>query len=264
MKSQQVLLFHCSGGSGRHWDKVTDGLDPRFRTFAPDLYGYGESEPWTGPGSLTLAEEAAHAASCLPDDREPVHLVGHSYGGAVALRLAAARPWRVRSLTLIEPVAFHTLKQAGSGERRLMESVNSIANLVIQGVLNGDYHGAMEQFVDYWNGDGAWSSMSAETRRSFSRYAPKVALDFHATVNEDTDMGVYQRRFSFPVQILRGEKSPEPTRRVAELLHERIPTSRLLNVEGAGHMMPYTHSDKVQAAIAQHLEMASGSVLQAA
>jgi pimeloyl-ACP methyl ester carboxylesterase len=263
MNRQQVLLLHCSAGSGRQWDELTAGLDPRFRAFAPDLYGYGESEPWSGPGTLTLAEEAAHAASCLPDDRGPVHLVGHSYGGAVALRFAATRPWRVRSLTLIEPVAFHMLMQTGDAERRLLESVRGIASRVIEGVLSGDYYGAMEEFVDYWNGDGAWSSMAPEVRRRFSFCAPKVVLDFHAAINEDTAPDVYRRRFSFPVQILRGGSSPEPSRRVAELLSEWIPSARLTTVEKAGHMLPFTHADAVHAVIRRHMEQACGSASQA-
>jgi pimeloyl-ACP methyl ester carboxylesterase len=80
---------------------------------ALDLYGYGESDSWPGNGPFTLTAEAALADAVLPTGNGLIHLVGHSYGGAVALRFATQYPERLRSLVLIEPVAFHLLRDEG-------------------------------------------------------------------------------------------------------------------------------------------------------
>lgn len=250
---QPVLLLHCSASSGRQWDRLAGVLGGGLQPVAPDLYGYGDAASWTGPGGLSLAAEAALAASALPADTDAVHVVGHSYGGAVALRFAVEQPWRVKSLTLIEPVAFHTLREGGTGDGRLLDSVQRVAAAVAKGTITGDYHGAMGRFVDYWSGDGAWGRTKPETRHRLSRYAPKVALDFHAAINERTTLDTYRRRFDFPVAILRGERSPEPTRRVAAILSERIPHASLSTVAGAGHMLPLTHPEPVNEAIIAHI-----------
>lgn len=252
--AEPVLLLHCSASSGRQWDSLAGALSGRYRVIAPDLHGYGACQPWSGPGPLELAAEARLAAAALPTDSGPAHVVGHSYGGAVALRLAVQQPWRVKSLTLIEPVAFHTLREGGAKERRLLDTVHGLAASVIKATLTGDYHAAMARFVDYWSGTGTWGRARPETRQWLSRHAPKVVLDFHAAINERTALETYRQRLAFPVRILRGGRSPEPTRRIAALLSEHIPGTSLITVAGAGHMLPVTHPEQVNAAIIQHIE----------
>lgn len=249
-----VLLLHCSAGSGRQWDRLAALLDGRFRAIAPDLIGYGKSPAWSGSRPLTLADEAARAASSLPADGAPIHVVGHSYGGAVALRLAADQPRRVRSLTLIEPVAFHTLREGDTCDRALLWSVQAVASDVAAGALSGDYYRSMGRFVDYWNGKGAWMQAGPDARRKLSRHVPKLVLDFYASVNEEMLLDAYRERCSFPVTVVRGECSPRPTRRIAELLNERITRSRLVTVPGAGHMLPFTHADAVDTAVLEQVE----------
>ena len=102
---ETVVLLHSSASSGAQWRSLCAPLAERFTALAPDLYGYGASDPWPGRAAMTLADEVAPLEALLARRPGPVHLVGHSYGGAVALRLALRAP-TLRSLTLIEPVAF--------------------------------------------------------------------------------------------------------------------------------------------------------------
>ena len=108
---ETVLLLHSSASSGAQWRYLTESLQETYRFLAPDLYGYGETDAWPGQGPLGLAEEAALADADLGNS-DTLHLVGHSYGGAVALQFALQHADRLRSLTLIEPVAFHLLRGA--------------------------------------------------------------------------------------------------------------------------------------------------------
>ena len=114
---ETVLLLHATASAGAQWQALAETLRSDWHVVAPDLYGYGESDPWPGHGPFALAEEAALAEAVLADagianaGRRPFHLIGHSYGGAVALRLAMQQPERLLSLVLIEPVAFQLLRQ---------------------------------------------------------------------------------------------------------------------------------------------------------
>ncbi|HSH40716.1 MAG TPA: alpha/beta hydrolase [Arenicellales bacterium] len=264
ISGQPVLLLHCSASSGRQWDGLAGSLPEQFVPCAPDLYGYGSGPRWSGPGRIDLSAEARLAVEALPADAGKLHLVGHSYGGAVALRFAVEQPWRIRSLTLIEPVAFHTLREGGKAEKHLLDSIRRIAASVIRHTLTGDYHGAMQRFVDYWSGDGAWQLSSPSTRQRLGAQAPKVVLDFHAAISEQTPLETYRRRFDFPVRIVRGELSPAPTRRIAELLSERILGASLTTIPGAGHMLPLSHPEQVNAAILAQLDAGGRSGLRAA
>ncbi|HET6519536.1 MAG TPA: alpha/beta hydrolase [Geminicoccaceae bacterium] len=254
---EPVVLLHSSASSGAQWRALGEQLDDRFLVLAPDLYGYGGTDPWPGRGPLTLADEAALVAAVVAGRAGPFHLVGHSYGGAVALRIAVDHPERLRSLTLIEPVAFHVLRNRGAADRALFAEVCGIADAVSAAALSGDYAGGMERFVDYWNGAGTWARIRPESRAAMCRSATKVPLDFWATTTEQTSLDAY-RRVRVPTLVLCGDRSPAPTRRIAGLLAARLPAARLDVVAGAGHMLPLTHRDAVNAAIAGHLARAGG------
>ena len=107
---EPVVLIHCSGSSGAQWRALAASLSDRYHVLAPDLIGYGGSAPWASRAEFCLAQEAALIRSLIGRLQRPVHLVGHSYGGAVALHIARTRPELLRSLTLVEPSAFHLLR----------------------------------------------------------------------------------------------------------------------------------------------------------
>src|SRR5262249_15124185 len=81
-----VVALHCSGGSGRQWRPLARALGLRFNLVAPDMIGCGAGPHWSGEHPFTLADEAARIVAILDGSAAPVHLVGHSYGGGVALR----------------------------------------------------------------------------------------------------------------------------------------------------------------------------------
>lgn len=251
---ETVLLLHGTASSGGQWRSLAEAMPSGWNVFAPDLYGYGEAGAWQGEGAFTIAAEAAQAESVLGASPERIHLVGHSYGGVVALRLAAQWSERLASLVLIEPVAFHLLRDApaGSSDQRLLGEVQQIAELVWRSVANGDYRGGMAGFVDYWNGDGAWLQAKPEQQTALIRRLPKVALDYWAALGESLQAEAYGQ-IGAPTLILSGSRSPQTARRVTAIVGECLPNCRGLTIEGAGHMLPLTHKDAVNTAVLEHL-----------
>lgn len=251
---EPLVLLHSSGGSSAQWRALAERLSTRYRVLAPDLYGYGATAPWPGRGPLVLAHEAQIVHALLARAGAPAHLVGHSYGGAVALHLAREGGAELRSLALVEPVAFHLLK--GHDAQALAE-ITAVAQGVAASIACGDYLGGFAAFVDYWSGTGAWDALPAEKRGAMAARLGKVALDFHATLNEPAQLGDL-RSTAVPTLLVQGTRSPTPTRRICELLARVLPECRLETVAGAGHMAPLTHRDEVNGLIAAHLEASSG------
>ena len=96
----QLLAIHGLTGHGQRWQKLAGSL-PEITVAAPDLLGHGRSS-WAAPWSI---DANISALTTLLDDeaQAPVLVVGHSFGGALAMHLAAARPDQVAALLLLDP-----------------------------------------------------------------------------------------------------------------------------------------------------------------
>jgi pimeloyl-ACP methyl ester carboxylesterase len=249
---EPVVLLHASGSSNAQWRALIEQLSPRYRVIAPDLYGYGASANWPGRGVFCLGHEAAVVRALLDRIDEPSHLVGHSYGGAVALNVARSRGELLRSLTVIEPAAFHLLREGDETDAAALREISAIADTVAHALACGEYTAGFGRFVDYWSGPGAWAGIPAAKRDALAARLSKVALDFHATLNEPTRLEDFGA-LTVATLVVQGACSPLPTRRICERLAAVLPEAQSKTIEGAGHMAPVTHRDEVNCLIAAHL-----------
>ena len=96
-----ALLLHGQPGQGSDWDDVAAGLASSNRVLVPDRPGYGR----TGGPAVGLAANA-DSLDCLLDDKGvgSATVVGHSFGGGVALAMALRHGHRVRALVLVDSV----------------------------------------------------------------------------------------------------------------------------------------------------------------
>jgi lipase len=95
----QVVAVHGLTGHGERWQTLAMRHLAEFSVVAPDLIGHGRSS-WAAPWTL---EANAEALAGLIQPGRPVVVVGHSFGAAVALTLAAAHPDLVARLVLLDP-----------------------------------------------------------------------------------------------------------------------------------------------------------------
>lgn len=95
----QVLAIHGLTGHGRRWETLAHAHLPEISVLAPDLIGHGRSS-WDAPWTI---DANVDALAGLLDTDEPALVVAHSFGGAVALSLAAAHPDLVTALVLLDP-----------------------------------------------------------------------------------------------------------------------------------------------------------------
>ena len=242
-----MVLLHCSGSSAAQWRDLGTILARDFHLAAPDFYGCGSTGTWPGHHPIRLADHARMVAEVVQAHGCPVHLVGHSFGGAVALRLTLDLPALVRSLVLIEPVSFQLLR-GEPADRTLHAEIRNLASAVFDCALNGDGHTGMARFVDYWNGPGAWSHLSSAAQARLAAQIGGVAANFTAVFADLTRLADC-RRIDVPTLVLRGSASPSPSRRLAEMIADAIPDAALRTIDGAGHMAPLTHAEAVGAAV---------------
>ncbi|WP_338771360.1 alpha/beta hydrolase [Massilia sp. METH4] len=244
-----VVLLHSSMSSRSQWAALTAAHEAAYRFIALDLLGYGKA-PFPNAAmqaAFSLAHEvdavqAALAAQLEPD--EPYHLVGHSYGGATALRLARTQPGRVRSLAVFEPVAFHLLDAGHPGRAE----VGTVIAAIEAAATAED---ATRSFIDYWNGPGAFDAMPAPLRERFTTQVAKVKLDFVALLAEPATLAD-MAAIDVPALVLSGRDGPASTRAVATALAATLPRATAAQTPG-GHMAPITHAADVNQEIAAFL-----------
>ena len=251
-----VLLLHASASTGGQWNELVERLAPSHRVLVADLAGCGASGDWY-VGAPALEREAAALAERIASVDEPIHLVGHSFGGAIAARLAMRDPARIRSLTLIEPVLFHLLRDGNAAERRLHAPVALLAAQMRAAHDADSSAAAMAAFIDFWNGAGAFAALKPAVRTTLAPLAACVAANFDSLAAERFPLAAL-RTLSMPALLLMGGASRPETQRIVSLLFDTLPTATLGIVGSAGHMLPITHSDTVNDRIYDHISAVEG------
>lgn len=246
-----VVCIHASGSSGRQWHTLADQIGREFAVYAPGLTGY-HGTPFDG-GPVTLSDEAETVRAQLGRQDESLHLVGHSYGGAVALQFALKYPDLVRSLTLYEPAFFPLLFEQAPGSDEAAE-ISRVGQFV---VANADgmetREAAAWRFVNYWSGPGSWEWMGGEQRQRILRLMPKIAAEFGALARIRPGADDL-KRIEAPVRLVCGTDTRSPARAVIDLLGQFLPDAETHFLEGGEHMAPVTNPVEFNTIVNMHLE----------
>ena len=247
---ETVVLLHGSASTSALWRHTKSALQSRYRCIAPDLIGYGSSAAWPQRAAFGLDAELRAIEPLLRCCADTLHLVGHSYGGVLALHLALADPGRVQSLTLIEPVFFAALKYAGDWSSYF--EFCRVRDEFVTALTRGERELATHRFVDFWMGNDAWEGLPADARAGMREAADKIVLDWQASFAADPGRA---RLCALAVRTLlvRGSDSPRPMRSLVDALHTIMPGSGRTVVEGANHLLPLTHASALTSAILSNL-----------
>lgn len=252
-----VVCLHSSASSSGQWRPLMDRLADRFHVLAVDLYGCGQSPAWPDDRELSLADEAGLLEPAFRAAGDRFHLIGHSYGGAVALRAALDAPNRLLSLILFEPVLFALLVQEDP-EQPAAREIASVRDDTKAAVDRGALAQSAERFVDYWTGAGAWGKTPDKRRAVVANAMRKVKAEWHAIFTEPTPLEAFSRLRVETLYIV-GSQSPASSRGVARLLTRTLPNVTIVEIPGIGHMGPVTHPEKINAAIEAHLDRVASS-----
>jgi pimeloyl-ACP methyl ester carboxylesterase len=258
---EPIVLLHAGGSSGRQWAKTARLLESRFRVIAPDLWGFGNTERWSGGPELTHDHQALLVAALIRHlSVQPVHLVGHSYGGATAVRLMLQHPELARTAVLIEPILTPLLKLAG--EDTYFREYLAVAQSFMENAAAGNLDHAWRGFLDYRNGPGAWAALPEPQRERFRALTESTVDGFRSNLTNPTSIKDLER-LSVPILVMCGEKTTAPDRRVTEILRNHIPHCRYELIAGAEHMSPLTHPGLIAEALERHVNAARPHAIHA-
>ena len=247
-----VICLHSSASSSGQWRALISALSDSYHVVAMDLYGYGKSPDWTESRDVRLADEISFIEPVISKAGH-FHLVGHSYGAHIALRLALDNPARVRSLTLYEPVAFYLLKPDNAA-RLEIEAIRDETNRLI---ASGAEERAAERFLEYWIGPGAWAAVPQPARAGILKGMQKLKAEWK-TGFEPTCFPEQIQTLSMPVLLLKGSQTTSAARGVMQVIRGLLPNAAYVELTGLGHMGPVTHPDAVNREIVNFITAQDG------
>ena len=234
-----IVCLHASTSSSRQWRDLMAHMGASHRIIAPDLAGHGRNE-WHGDGDAV--EEDVRLLDALAGASK-AHLVGHSYGGAVALRYALRYPQRVLSLSLYEPAAWHLAD----------DEVRDVGLGIMRVAASGHPEAAARRFIDYWNGAGSFERMESAQQARVVAQMPRVVAHFAALFADATPLHVYAT-LDAPALLLSGRSGPRCGPQVAEILSDTLPRAGALCLPDLGHMGPISAPARVNGIIARFVE----------
>ena len=238
-RQPSVVLLHSSASSARQWEQLAAMLTPHFQVRAIELHGHGDQPAWRSDARMTLADEAALAVAAL-EEAGGAHVVGHSFGGAVALKLATMYPEQVRSVVAYEPVLFRLILDDLT-DTTSAQTVVAVADSMRAHLAAGNSHSAAQVFIDFWSGAGAWNSLPAAKQSSIAARMHSVIQHFDALFYEPLRLGDLAR-LPMPSMFVSGSRTVDVTRRIAAALRAALPAAEHEVLPAMGHMGPITHA----------------------
>lgn len=238
-----VLLSHCFGTHRGLWAAQTPALIAAgYRVLSYDVRGHGQSDAPAGPYSFELmADDIAGLIDALGIDR--VHYCGISMSGMIGQHFALRHGRRLHSLTLA-----NTSSAYDEGQRQVW--TDRLERIEADGVA--PLHDVMM---------ARWF-----TPESLERRPPGVDLMHAATLAYPTPLFVAIGRLirdiattgqlheiTAPTLIIAGALDPATTPAMSEVIHDHIPNSELVMIEGAGHISPVERPDAFNAALLDFL-----------
>ena len=255
-QGEPVVLIHSSVSANRQWRELTQALKDRYRVLAINLFGYGETTPWPGTSSQSLYAQARLVLALCERAGAPVHLVGHSFGGSVAMKAALLLGSRTASLILLEPNPFYLLKQNGR-TRAFLESRSLRDHVKCFGSL-GDWPKVAQRFADYWLGDGSWDAMPEKRRAAFAEALPPNFHEWDAVMDEETTLEEW-KALSARTLVVSDAATRLPIREIVDLLARACPHLNFRTIAEGGHMAPLTRPELVAPIVREFLDGAEGA-----
>jgi pimeloyl-ACP methyl ester carboxylesterase len=238
-----VVLLHSSVSGARQWRSLMDALKADHHVRAVNLFGYGKTPPWPNERPQSLDDQARLVEAALPAGADSFSLVGHSFGGSVAMKLAARLQGRVARLALLEANPFDLLQQSGQMEAYaeaadLRDCIKKFGSL-------GEWATAAERFADYWGGAGSWANMSSERRDAFVGALKPNYFEWDAVMGESTPAAQWARLLPRATLVLSDPNTVAPIRGIVAALRRDCPMWSYQDIPEGGHMAPLTRPDIV-------------------
>jgi pimeloyl-ACP methyl ester carboxylesterase len=244
-----MVLVPGSCSTGAAWRPVMSAWNGRFRCVTTSLLGYGGSAERRSTGDASIVYEAEMLESVIRKAGCRVHLVGHSFGGLVALAVALRKRVPLASLVIVEAPAAELLRDCGEVEH--YRAFRRMTDAYFASFAGGNVE-AIAGMIDFYGGAGTFASWPPRVRGYAVETTPVNILDWASAFGFPLSPAILAD-VDVPVFVARGGASHRAVQRANALLGESINGAVLATIDGAAHFMIATHAGELAGLIAEHV-----------
>ena len=242
-KGSKVILLHSSVAGARQWRSLMAALAPKHHTNAINLFGYGKTAAWGADHTQTLTDQARLIEPFLPTDGGKISIVGHSFGGSVAMKAAALYEEQINRLVLIEPNPFYLLAQ-NDRATGYAEAV-ALQKCIKENGSANTWEAAAVEFVNYWTGTGGWDAMTAERQAKFTQALKPNFHEWDAVMNEQTPISDWASNLPRDTTFISAADTVHSIQEIGSLFRENVTNWHFEQIERGGHMAAMTNPDRI-------------------
>ncbi len=245
-----TLLF-LPGSYSNHaaWKGVQKALKGSYRMISTSLPGYGGSKEVRDDAVCDMSLMSNFVADVVNHVGEPVHLIGHSYGGTVTYAAALSR--KVPLLSLITFEGNPVYSQLGDVEFSWMIDMLDMVQQ-FEGAFASDDPDAAGIIIDYWSQPGVFRSMPDQFQDYCRSTASTNILDWRSVAGFTPYFSEYAA-IDMPCTVVRGEFANQAIVDITDGVSREIPDSSLHVVKGSGHFLISTHPEDCAKIIDRHM-----------
>ena len=244
-----VVLAPGSCSTGAAWRPIVAHCEGRYRCVTTSLPGYGGTAERRTGADASIAHVAAALEAVIRRAGRPAHLVGHSFGGLVALAVALRRSVPLASLSILEAPAAQLLDEVG--EAAHYHAFRQMTDAYFAAVAAGTAD-AIASMIDFYGGAGTFAAWPPRVR-AYAVETTAVNVRDWASAYGFRLTPALLASLELPVLIIRGGSSHVAVRRANELIARYCPGAALASIEGAAHFMITTHAREVAVLLDRHI-----------
>ena len=242
---ETVVILHASATGAATMTGLAQSLASRYHVLIPNLDGYGFTKLDCAKCPATFRHVQAVERFLSALQIEKLHLIGHSMGGLIALRLARRARFELKSLVLIEPMAFGVLDEVA--DKDAIDFDRAMINDFLGAVSAGNFEDGLSVFTERVSGQN-WDDLTEKARVELMAVIPQIVEEAPLVSCDDLNSDNFSQ-ISVPTFLLGTEMGPPPAAPIIERISAALPNSSRQTLSGMGHMAPVTHAGAVGDAI---------------
>lgn len=249
-EGEPIVFVPGSFSAPSAWRGLQNALPTGYRSIATSLCGYGRTNETRSLDDLDIHHLTKVVETVAAKVGQPFHLVGHSFGGTVALAAALSNPSNVLSIATFEANPLWLLRE--DADESLFDDTHQMSQAFEEAYNSGETDAAA-RIIDFWGQPGAFASMPEGVRDYCRSTTFSNVLDWRTAFRFEASSSDYSK-LTMPVLLVRGGLANSAMVHITDRLKACVPNSKSAVIDGAGHFLITSHATECGALLVEFLD----------